>query len=268
MIKSMIAALTKAGRMTIDFSAEEDVKFFTPILAKCLKKVKNVDDEKEKIPKAQNSYMEFCKETRSNTDFSDTKDPKEVSRRLGEMWRELGDKEKDVYKQRAIANKERYDEACRARSTSPVSDSEKSDKPKKAKKAKTEEKGEKAKRPLSAYIKFCNANRPEVAKNQTNPQDVSRRLGEMWRGLSDEDKIKWKGDAVEDVEVKEDVEEKKMEDAKPAVEDKKAKKATKTDEPATEDKKAKKATKTDDEPSVEKPVEGEKKVTAKKTSKK
>jgi hypothetical protein len=265
MIKSMIAAMIKAGRTTIDFSDENDVKFFTPLLAKALKKVKNVEEDEQKIPKAQNSYMEFCKETRSTTDFSDTKDPKEVSRRLGEMWRELGDKEKDVYKQRALANKERYDEACRARSTSPVSESE-SNKPKKA---------EKAKRPLSAYIKFCNANRSEIAKNQTNPQDVSRRLGEMWRGLSDEAKIQWKGDAVEDevIAVKEEVKEKKTakktdeEDAKPVADDKKVKKAKKTDEPVekpVEDDKKVKA----DKPVEEKPVEDDKKVKAKKTSKK
>ena len=28
----------------------------------------------------------------------------------------------------------------------------------------------------------------------SNPQDVSRRLGEMWRELSDEEKATWKGD--------------------------------------------------------------------------
>jgi hypothetical protein len=228
MIKSMIAAMTKAGRMTIDFSDEDDVKFFTPLLAKALKKVKHVDEEKEKIPKAQNSYMEFCKETRANTDFSDVKDPKEVSRSLGKMWRELSDKAKDVYKQRALVNKGKYDEACRARSTSPVSDAD-------------SEKSEKAKRPLSAYIKFCSANRSDVAKSHSNPQDVSRRLGEMWRGLSDETKQQWKDDSVEAVE------EEKVE--VPVIEEIPKKASKKVEEPVIEDtpKKASKKVKSDDE---------------------
>ena len=231
MIKSMIAAMTKAGRMTIDFSDEDDVKFFTPLLAKALKKVKHVDEEKEKIPKAQNSYMEFCKETRANTDFSDVKDPKEVSRSLGKMWRELSDKAKDVYKQRALVNKGKYDEACRARSTSPVSDAD----------SEKSEKVEKAKRPLSAYIKFCSANRSEVAKSHSNPQDVSRRLGEMWRGLSDETKQQWKDDSVEAVE------EEKVE--VPVIEEIPKKASKKVEEPVIEDtpKKASKKVKSDDE---------------------
>ena len=210
-----------AERTTIDFSNEEDVAFITPLLKKAFKKAMKSsdgsDDEKtEKIPKAHNSYMEFCKDARKNTDFSEIKDPKDVSRRLGEMWRELSDEEKEVYKTRASANKD-----ARSRSASPVE--------------------VKAKRPLSAYIKFCGAKRAEVSASEKNPQDVSRRLGEMWNALSDDVKQKWKTEIVEEAKVEEvKVEEVKVEEAK---DEKKTKKAKSDDEDDTKDEKKTKKTK-------------------------
>ena len=166
------------------------------------KKTKKVD----KLPKAQNSYMEFCKETRKNTDFSETRDPKEVSRRLGAMWRELDETAREVYKKRAAENKDRYNEALRnsgekvddAKDYSPVTPP-----------------SSPVKRPLTPYIRFCNATRTDIAKTGVSPQDVSRRLGEMWRGLDEHDKQRWSND------VKDDVEAAKIE---PVVEKKKAKK--------------------------------------------
>ena len=168
--------LAKEGRLTIDFSNAEDVAFFTPILKsvmsnKVTKKVaKAVSNEEkiERIPKAQNSYMEFCKEARKTVDFSNIKDPKEKSRRLGQMWNELPETEKTVYKTRAQENKERYDEACRARSPCPVT------------------------KPLTPYVKFCNANRAFVKKECSNPKDVQRRLGQMWKELNEDQKKVWK----------------------------------------------------------------------------
>ena len=209
-----------AERTTIDFSNEEDVAFITPLLKKAFKKAMKSsdgsDDEKtEKIPKAHNSYMEFCKDARKNTDFSEIKDPKDVSRRLGEMWRELSDEEKEVYKTRASANKD-----ARSRSASPVE--------------------VKAKRPLSAYIKFCGAKRAEVSASEKNPQDVSRRLGEMWNALSDDVKQKWKTEIVEEAKV----EEVKVEEPK---DEKKTKKAKSDDEDDTKDEKKMKKAKSDDE---------------------
>jgi len=194
-IQNLIQTLSKNGRATIDFTNEDDVSFFTPLLQEALKgkKVKAakvVKDDKDK--KDLNSYMIFCAEARKNTEFPD-KQPKAISRHLGEMWRALSAEKKAGYKQQADANKR----SPNSRTSSPQrasSPSAESGKPKK---------------PLTSYIKFSNAMRDSVKGTVTNPQDVSRRLGEMWRALTEEEKVKWKGDdSVEPVAADEKVDEK------------------------------------------------------------
>jgi hypothetical protein len=194
MMNTLLKNLNKADRMTIDFSNEKDVEFFTSMLKKATRRsVKSSSDteEEEKPKKAQNSYITFCNETRKNVDFSDIKDPRDVSRRLGEMWRALSDDEKNVYK------KQSDDHAGGDR--------------KKSKAVKEP----KQKKPLSGFIKFCNAHRAEVAKTVPKPQDVSRRLGEMWKALADDQKLKWKNQDNQEVEPKEETEEEAEEESEP-----------------------------------------------------
>jgi hypothetical protein len=182
-IQTLIQALAKNGRTTIDFTNEDDVVFLTPFLQEAMKgkKVKAAKAVKaDKDKKNLNSYMVYCEWARKNTEFPD-KQPKEISRRLGEMWRALTAEEKAGYKQQADANKRSPDSRTSSpqRAVSPAAD--------------------KPKKPLTSYIKFSNAMRDSVKGSVTNPQDVSRRLGEMWRALSDEEKAKWKGDSTEPV---------------------------------------------------------------------
>lgn len=226
-MQTLIQSLIKAGRMTIDFSNENDVAFFTPFfqaaVGKKIKVAKADKAPKEDKPKKQmNSYMLFCAEARKNVDDFPDKQPKAVSRRLGELWQALDATQKAHYKMQADQNKRSAStESVRAdsRSASP------SDKPKK---------------PLSSYIKFSNAMRDSVKGEVSNPQDVSRRLGEMWRALSDEEKANWKGDATEVVNVQPEVEANVMESPK------KVKKAKNEGAPKKE-KKDKKDKKVDEE---------------------
>lgn len=236
-IQNLIQNLTKSGRTTIDFTNEGDVAFFTPIMIEALaqkdKKVKKAKVEKvDKVKKDLNSYMVYCEWARKNTEFPD-KQPKEISRRLGEMWRALSDEEKAGYKKQADANKRPVE----ARADSP-------------KRAESPVDG-KPKKPLTSYIKFSNVMRDSVKATVSNPQDVSRRLGEMWRALSDEEKAKWKGEGVSVTDVP--VEEKKDEPVQVAepiqvVEDKrdespmksKKTKKVKEDEPLASDTESKK----------------------------
>ena len=237
-IQNIIQTLTKAGRATIDFTNEDDVAFFTPIMTEAFsqkdKKVKAVKVEKaDKVKKDLNSYMVYCEWARKNTEFTD-KQPKEISRRLGEMWRALSAEEKAGYKKQADANKRPVE----ARADSP-------------KRTESPASADKPKKPLTSYIKFSNAMRDSVKATVSNPQDVSRRLGEMWRALSDEEKAKWKGEDVSVTDVP--AEEKKDEPVQVAepiqvVEDKrdespmksKKTKKVKEDEPSASDTESKK----------------------------
>jgi hypothetical protein len=228
-IQNLIQTLTKAGRTTIDFTNEDDVAFFTPLMNDALtkndKKTKKTKAVKEdKVKKDLNSYMVYCEWARKNTEFPDMK-PKDISRRLGEMWRSLSDEEKAVYKKQADANKRPVE----ARADSP----KRAESPKNA-----DADAVKPKKPLTSYIKFSNAMRDSVKTAVMNPQDVSRHLGEMWRALSDEEKAKWKG---EDVSVAAVV--KKDEPvvvADPVVEEKKEPVEDKRDESPKKSKKTKK----------------------------
>jgi hypothetical protein len=197
-IQNLIQTLSKNGRTTIDFTNEDDVSFFTPLLQEALKgkKVKAAKVVKaDKDKKDLNSYMIFCAEARKNTEFPDNQ-PKAISRHLGEMWRALSAEKKAGYKQQADANKRSPNSRTSSpqRASSPPADSGK------------------PKKPLTSYIKFSNAMRDSVKGTVTNPQDVSRRLGEMWRALTEEEKVKWKGDdSVEPVAADEKVDEKVVE---------------------------------------------------------
>ena len=231
-IQTLIQTLSKNGRTTIDFTNEDDVSFFTPLLQEALKgkKVKAAKVVKaDKDKKDLNSYMIFCAEARKNTEFPD-KQPKAISRHLGEMWRALSAEKKAGYKQQADANKRSPESRTSSpqRAVSPAADSGK------------------PKKPLTSYIKFSNAMRDSVKGTVTNPQDVSRRLGEMWRALTEEEKVKWKGDdSVEPVAADEKVVEKEAvveESPKKTKKEKKAKEE-KSDEEVDVDETPKKKSK-------------------------
>lgn len=118
-MNTLTKEMTKENRLNIDFSNAGDIAFFTGLLKTAISGMSGISKKgkkeiTDKIPKAQNSYMEFCKDARQTADFSNIKDPKEKSRLLGKMWNELSEEEKAVYKKRADKNKEKYIEACRA----------------------------------------------------------------------------------------------------------------------------------------------------------
>lgn len=64
---------------------------------------------------------------------------------------------------------------------------------------KSESKGSVGKRPLTSYILFCQAKRPEITQN--NPQllakEVLRELGALWKALSTTEKAKYQAQANE-----------------------------------------------------------------------
>lgn len=130
-------------------------------------------------------YMMFANEKRSSVVEPGLK-VTEVAKKLGALWRALSDEEKKKYNEAAAEHRK--------------SNPPKPRKPRKSKKAKEEAKAAKAAkpkrapRPLSGYMKFANAKRGEV--KSTDPAmkfgEIGKRLGAMWRELSDEEKGTWK----------------------------------------------------------------------------
>lgn len=128
----------------------------------------------------KSGYMLFCDDHRGDVRKKVEKQT-EVTKLLGEMWNKLSESEKDVYKQRASKDKERY-----TNEMSSYHPSEEVPEEKKTKKAK--ESG--PKRPTSAFFFFTQEQRPVL--KQSNPElsgsEISSKLGEMWRGMTDEEK--------------------------------------------------------------------------------
>ena len=58
---------------------------------------------------------------------------------------------------------------------------------------KTPTKTSKGKKPLSPYMKFCKEQRPKVIKENSKLSfgEIGKKLGEMWRGLTDAEKKKY-----------------------------------------------------------------------------
>lgn len=104
-----------------------------------------------------------------------------IAKRLGEMWRAIGEEEKAKYQETA-KNAPCYEP-----------------KPKKAKREKKKrglnaDGTPKPKRAPSSYINFANSKRAEVKEAHPGLKvtEIAKKLGEMWRGLSDEEKKSYK----------------------------------------------------------------------------
>ena len=65
------------------------------------------------LPRAPiSAYLWFCKENREDLNKQKSESDRflDVSRRLGERWKTLSEKKKDVYTAKARADKERYEQ--------------------------------------------------------------------------------------------------------------------------------------------------------------
>ena len=134
----------------------------------------------------------------------DMKGVAEVGKKLGEMWKALSDAEKEPFNKMAAADKERYAKAMEVYTPPEGSDEPE---PKKGKKAKAKKDPNAPKKALSAFILFSNAKRAEVTAElkAANPDmkgvaEVGKKLGEMWKALSDAEKEPFNKMAADDKE--------------------------------------------------------------------
>ncbi len=134
----------------------------------------------------------------------DMKGVAEVGKKLGEMWKALSDAEKEPFNKMAADDKERYAKAMEGYTPPEGSDEPE---PKKGKKAKAKKDPNAPKKALSAFILFSNAKRAEVTAElkAANPDmkgvaEVGKKLGEMWKALSDAEKEPFNKMAADDKE--------------------------------------------------------------------
>jgi hypothetical protein len=187
----------------------KSVKVIKEMKEKKEKKEKIVTEKKAKKEKNPNSpkkplssYFLFVKKmTATVKDKNPEIQPKDVAKTLGGMWKAMSDDEKLPYTQQAAADRELYKKEASVVNTSDVNsnsddknDENESGKKSTGKKVKKEKDPNVPKRPLSAYILFCNAKRSEIrsAHPDMDAKDVTREMGKMWRELSEQEQSKWK----------------------------------------------------------------------------
>ena len=145
-------------------------------------KVRTKRKKDPNAPKKWNtSYIFFCSDYRekvkkNNPSLSAT----EITSKLGEQWKTISEKEKKKYEDMSRKDKIRYEKEMESY-TPPVDN----DKLPSGKKERTG-----PKRPLTAYMYFCQDKRPSVkAENpDLDGKGLTSELAAFWKSLSSEDK--------------------------------------------------------------------------------
>lgn len=180
----------KSSKVVKTAKTTKTVKTVKEKKAPSKKTEKKVKDENA-VKKPLSAYMLFCKDRRSIISVGIA--PRDVLKKLGEVWKALSDDEKAVYTDKASEEKRRYDEETKGttvekktsknlktvKNDSDVSDSDPIEVTKKS---------------LSPYILFCNEKRASV--KETHPdmdaKTIIKTLGAMWRALSEEEQQSYK----------------------------------------------------------------------------
>lgn len=153
----------------------------------------SVPTKKVKDPNApkrgKSSYIFFCIDKRQKIiEANPEMKAKEIVKELGNMWRNLKEKEKQKYVNKSIEDKKRYD-----------NDMENYVPPENTLiSVKKTKKG--PKRGRTGYIFFCTENRPLIKQenSELNTKEITSSLGAKWNSLSEEEKLPYIKLAEED----------------------------------------------------------------------
>jgi len=123
--------------------------------------------------KARSSFIYYCQEHREKVQKSNPGiSPKEVSRKLGVMWKALSDSEKKKFETLALKDRERYE----------------SDMAKVSRDNPSEAKAEKKPKKLSAYQLFAEDERLRMKADGQSLKDCLSLIGPKWKAMSEEQK--------------------------------------------------------------------------------
>jgi hypothetical protein len=131
--------------------------------------------KKRRKTKRFGGYQEFCKVERKN--FPDTTKLMDQTKILGARWSKMSDKQKAPFEAKANAAREAY-LADLAMNPPPLE-------PEGGKKKK-----KKKNKKFSGYLTFCDENRGKLESGLKVPEQA-KKLGEMWKALSDEKREKY-----------------------------------------------------------------------------
>ena len=149
------------------------------------KKVKDPNAPK----RGKSSYIFFCVDKRQTViDANPEMAAKEIIQELGNMWRNLNEKEKQRYVDQSVQDKKRYEREMETYV------------PPENLKVSVKKTKEGPKRGRTGYIFFCTEHRPLIKQEDSdlNTKEITSRLGAKWKSLSEEEKSPYVKLAEED----------------------------------------------------------------------
>lgn len=181
-VSEVLSGLDKKSTETVMAAWNNKKKEVAKLLGESTRLSKRQKDPN--APKKPNtSYIIFCGEHRDKVRKEHPEmSAIDVTSRLGELWKSCKDRKK--YEEAAERDKKRY-EAEMSSYVAPISSD---DGGKRAGRGKKERTG--PKRPLTAYMYFCQENR-DVVKTENpkmNGKEITTELGVRWKALTEEQK--------------------------------------------------------------------------------
>lgn len=145
-------------------SEETDTAVSVPVAAAGKTKKKKQKIHKKRGP---SSYILFTKQYRTEHSNLSNLSLGDMSKACGEAWKNISDTEKDKYRQEA----ERIRTELRANDPPPP-----------------------PKKPMSSYLAFAMVSRKQIIAEDPSLKlgDVSKKCGELWKKLTDEERAEWK----------------------------------------------------------------------------
>jgi len=125
----------------------------------------------------------------------------DISKRLGEMWKAMSSEDKQPFEEQARADRERYKEEMEEYKLTPgYKPPEKKAKAGKPRAAASRPGADpnKPKGAKSAYLFFCDAKGPELKAQGLSAADAKKKLSEVWKEASSDDKAEYVALAAED----------------------------------------------------------------------
>jgi len=201
--KAIVAKYTKIADKDKERASKEMETYEPPteeeiLAAKPKRGRKPSTEPKSKKPiKGRNAYIFYCADHRQETKEENPKlQPKEITKLLSEMWKEVKEDEGDefmYYKKKSDEDKKRYEKEMETYEPSDDDEDEEKPPPKKAKKEIAIKKTTSKQIETVGFKKFSNANREDVKEENPDfkPAQITKLLKEEWDDLDDDEKKEW-----------------------------------------------------------------------------
>ncbi|KAJ5074270.1 high mobility group protein dsp1 [Anaeramoeba ignava] len=166
---------------------------------KVTKKVESpVEDPNAKPKKPRNAYLIFAAEKRPEL-MEKNKGIKvgELSKLTGAMWKEMSDKDKEVFQKKAAEEKSEYEKKMEKYNKENEKSSDSDKEARKTRKNKKHKYLAPPKKPKNAYLLYADSVRDKVMEKNKGIKvgDLSKAIAQMWKDAPEDEKSKFKKQA-------------------------------------------------------------------------